>query len=269
MDLTNVSVIRSHLFGLSAGGGEVFNLEARLTSEDYTGLPHRSLTDGSEAVKAIDNTVPTMEMVTVYDAPVGLAQGRPVPGTVVCASDSSLAAVFQENVDYWVDYRTGTIARADDGDIVSGSEIVVWYLYYHLYQRNVDYAIDYSRGRLRRLSGGSIEEGQTVWLDYLTGSFEFSDDEIGQCITEAETEIRQNIDLSHGESVDPALQTAATYLSLSLLCRNSAGALNNTAAGTTKYPDWMALAASYRETAMNLMKRFRPEAPRLKSPRRT
>jgi hypothetical protein len=268
MNLTGISQIRNHLYRLNVGEGEIRDRAIRLTLEGYTGLPHAHIVTGSETVKAIKNTIPTSESVILGSSPVSLAHQHPAIDTVVCASDSSLSLLYQENLDYMIDYPAGTISRIDGGSISEGAEVTVWYLYYHVYQRTQDYYIDYERGRMRRVSSGAIEEGQELLVDYQLGSSEFSDSEIEQCIMEAESEIVHLIDEAHKESTDPALQTAATCLAMSLLCRNSAGITATGLGGTDSHSSvWMELARSYRDTAMRLLTWFRGETPELKSPR--
>ena len=268
MDLTSISQVRSHLYRLNVGEGEVRGHAVRLISNDYVSLPHAHILSASETVKAIRNRIPFSEMIAIDAEPASLAHQYLVSDTVVCAGDSSLSIVYQENIDYLIDYSAGTVARVDGGAINPGSEVIIWYLYYHVYQRGVDYYFDYERGRLRRMTSGSIEEGQELLVDYHLGSSEFSDSEIEQCISEAGSEILHMIDPEYHESTDPALQTAATCLTLAILCRNSAGIDATGLAGTDKYsPVWMELYRSYRETALNLLRWFRRSTPDMKPPR--
>jgi hypothetical protein len=76
------------------------------------------------------------------------------------------------------------------------------------------------------------------------------------------------IDAQYKESTDPALQTAATCLTLSLLCRNSAGIVaTGLEGGERNSSGWLDLAESYRDTAMRLLRWFRRESVNLKPPR--
>jgi len=267
MSLTSVTQIRNHLYRLDLGAGDVRNQPIRLFADTYTNLPHARVTASSEIVKALTTTVPVTESIILGNEPESLGCPHLAPDTVVCASDSSLATVYQENVDYMIDYAVGSILRVSDGSIPSDSRVAVWYLFYHVYQRGVDYTIDYERGRLRRLSSGVIEEGQEVLVDYTLGSTEFTDDEIEQCILEADTVVAQVIDPAFQESSDAALQTAATCLALSFLCRNWAGLSLGAESARAASSAWLDLAASYHETAMRLLNLFRREAPGLYPPR--
>lgn len=270
MSLTSISTVRKHLYRLNLGQSEIRNFVIRLESDNDVNLPHSHIVTSSETIKAIDKSVPTQENATLNEAAVSLSNQMISAGTVVCASDNSLTTIFQENIDFTIDYLNGTIKRIDGGAISSGSTISVWYLYYHAYQKNIDYTIDYAKGRVSRLISGDIEDGQELFIDYQLGATEFSDEEVNQCILEAESEIFLLIDDSYSESVDPALQTAATYLTLSLLCRNSVGLAQAGVSSSTKDASiWLELSVSYRETAMRLLNWFRPETPLLKSPKLT
>lgn len=267
MNLTGISQIRNHLYRLNVGTGDIRNCALRLKSDEYAVLPHSHLVTGSETVKAIKNTIPSTESILLGSSPVSLKHQPLAIDTVVCAADSSLSCLYQENLDFLVDYPAGMLTRIDGGSIPSNSQVIVWYLYYHVYQRNVDYYIDYERGRLRRIASGDIEEGQEIRVDYLLGSSEFSDSEIEQCISEAEAEITHLIDPVYQDSTDPALQTAATCLALSLLCRNSAGITATGLGGADQNSSiWLELAESYRQTSMKLLTWFYRESPNLKPP---
>ena len=87
-------------------------------------------------------------------------------------------------------------------------------------------------------------------------------------IFEAEAELNHLIHPDYHESTDAALQTAATSLSLSILCRNSAGMSFAAAAYSEKSPAaWLELSDSYRQTAMRLSSWFGKESPTLSGPR--
>jgi hypothetical protein len=267
MNITTITHVRNHLYRLSVGEGEIRNHAVRIYADEYSGLAHAHLSNDSETVKSLTGAVPLSETIVLADDPVSLQHQHLVPDSVVCATDSSLSMVYQENVDYTVDYASGNVMRIDGGVVSKGSEVTVWYLFYHVYQRDVDYYIDYQRGRLRRTTSGNIEEGQELLVDYRLGTTEFADSEIEQCIVEAEAEIMLLIDPIWQESTDPALQAAATFLTLSLLCRN---AVSLAAAGTgsdVRASNWLELSESYRQTATRLLTWFTRETPGLSAPR--
>lgn len=268
MGWTGIPQVRNHLYRLEIGEDEIRNRSVRLTADDYVKLPHAHITASSETVKAVIQAAPVAETISMGDDPASLSHPQVAADSVVCAADSSLSMVYEENADYVIDYAAGTVRRIVDGSIPSGVPVTIWYVFHHVYQRTVDYYIDYERGRIRRTGTGGIEDGQEVLIDYQTGGAEFSDGEIGQAIADAETEIKQEIDTAYEHATDPGLQTAATYLTLSLLCRNAAG-LATGGSGGMSAASWMELSASYRETAMRLLSWFRRRSPGLNPPKLT
>ena len=256
MSLTNVTYIRRHLGQMSFGGGTVRNQSMRLVAFDYSVLPHRNVVSNSEKVKAVVNETPISESITFSSDAKNLNHQYLVSHSIVIASDDSLTEVYQENVDYTVDYDKGIISRAATGRISSGATAVVWYLYYRLYISGEDYVFSPLSGSIKRINGGSIADGQEVLVDYELGAVDFTDEEIEQAIAEAESEINHLIDDSYRESTDPALQTAATMLTLVYLCRNAAGGTtaNNNVGETAA--SWMTLAVSYEESARRLLRIF-------------
>jgi hypothetical protein len=268
MSLTTIDRIRHHLSRINAGAGEVHGQAVRMTSDGYIALPHTHIISGSETVKATAGDIPFSEQLVLESAPEAMTYREIIPGTLVCARDSSLSKVYQENIDFVVDYAVGTIGRLNDGGIDSGDAIIIWYQRYHLYQRDIDYAVDYEQGRMRRIASGGIALGQEVLVDYQLGITPLADDEIEQGIADAEAEIFHTIAPDCRESTDPALQTAATFLTLSLLCRNAAGlAASGGASSQTQLSFWLELSKSYRETAEHLLTWFRQPVSGLRPPR--
>ena len=268
MSLTTIDRIRHHLSRINSGAGEVHNQAVRMASEGYVALPHGHIVPGSEMTKATAGDIPISEALTLGAIPVPVTNPGLIPGTVVCARDTSLSRIYQENVDFVVDYAAGILGRLDAGGIESGDLIIVWYQHYRIYQRDVDYTIDYEQGRVRRIAAGGIAPGQEVLVDYQLGITPLADEEIEQGITDAEAEIIHTIAPDYRESTDPALQTAATFLTLSLLCRNAAGlAASGGSSGQTQLSFWLELSKSYRETAERLLTWFRQSVPGLRPPR--
>lgn len=268
MGWTGIPQVRNHLYRLEIGEDEIRNRSVLLTADDYVKLPHAHITASSETVKAVVQATPVVETITMGDDSTPLSHPQIAADSVVCAADSSLSTVYEENADYVVDYGAGAVRRVVDGSIPSSVPVTVWYVFHHIYQRTLDYYIDYDRGRIRRTTTGGIKDGQEVLIDYQSGGAEFSDSEIGQAIADAETEIKQEIDTTYEHATDPGLQTAATYLALSLLCRNAAG-LATSGSGGMNSASWMGLSASYRETAMRLLSWFRRPSPGLNPPKLT
>jgi hypothetical protein len=269
MSLTTIDRIRHHLSRINAGSGEVRGQTVRLISDGYVALPHTHIVSESETVKSPAGDVPVSETLAAGSVPAALIYPAIIPGTTVCAQDSSLSRLYQENIDYLIDYAAGTVARIDGGAIADGATVIIWYQHYVVYQRGLDYVVDYDGGRIRRTGSGNIAAGQEVLIDYRLGITPLSDDEIQGGIEAAEAEISHAVASDFRESTDPALQTAATFLTLSHLCRNAA-ALAASGGGTSNQSQssfWLTLAASYRETAERLLTWFRQSAPGLRPPR--
>lgn len=269
MSLTTIERIRHHLSRINAGAGEVRGQTVRLTADGYVTLPHDHIVAESETVKAPAGDVPVSETLTVTTVPTALSHPAVISGTSVCARDSSLSSIYQENIDYLIDYTDGTLARVDGGNITEGQTVIVWYQHYIVYQPDLDYAVDYDGGRIRRIASGNIAAGQEVLIDYRLGITPLSDEEIQGGMEAAEAEIFHTIADDYRESTDPALQTAATFLTLSHLCRNAA-ALAASGGGSSNQSQssfWLTLSASYRETAERLLTWFRQSAPGLRPPR--
>ena len=121
MSLTNITQVRNHLYRLNLGEGSIRNQSIRLVALQYATLPHSRIVQGSESVKSPGTDTPVSDRLTLGSLPVSLNQKPVISGTVVCASDDSLTTIFQENVDYAVDYANGTINRIDGGEIVSAN----------------------------------------------------------------------------------------------------------------------------------------------------
>ncbi len=269
MGWTGTHQIRNHLYRLDLGEEEIRNHSIRLVADTFVKLPHAHILASSETIKAVIGATPVFESIVLGENAESLSHPHIVGNTVVCASDSSLTIIYEENSDFSVDYAAGTVRRIDGGSIPADSMVTVWYLYHHVYQRSADYYIDYERGRIRRIASGGIEDGQEVLVDYQLGGSEFSDAEIEQAITEAEAEMSQLVDAAYQHATDPGLQTAATYLALSLLCRNAAGVTAGSSTTTKNASAWLELSVSYRETAMRLLTWFRRKTPGMQPPRLT
>ena len=268
MSLISISTIRNHLYRLNPGDEAIRNHAVRISSDASAQLPHTHILQSSERVKAVQNSIPVSEMVTIGTASIPLSHAEIAGDSFVCAKDSSLSVVYQENSDYFVDYTAGALRRIEGGAIVEGQTVRVWYVRFDVYSRNIDYYFDYEKGQIRRIASGAIEDGQEIMVDYQMGASEFSEAEIEQCIIEAESELFRLIDTKYRDSTDPALQTAAACLTMSYICRNTAGVAQSSAnsSGKANHP-WLEIAASYRDTALRLIVWYRPEIPPLHSPK--
>ncbi len=272
MSYTNSDLVKKHIDLGGTSSGLRQDYPAAFTGLDWVQLPGGSIIDGSVAVKAVKNTAPTLESVTLGDTEVGLTHQKIVPYSATVASDSSLGIVYAENADYALDSARGRIIRLPDSTIPDGETVAVWYYFYSPYVEGTDYSVNYSEGLIRRLSDGAILPGQTVLIDYELCSGRLGDEIIAAAADEANAVMEKAVDAAVAFGADLTLQTAATYLAVSLVCRiAAANELKTSAAGgqATRSSAWLALAESYRRDFEELVKNFRPPAARMNRPRRS
>ena len=196
-----------------------------------------------------------------------------IPDTVVVANDSSLGRIFAENGDYSIDYENGKITRILGGSIPAGSSVVIWNFYFRIYIKDTDYQIDYTKGLIKRRSSGAIEDGQWVLVDYTAEFSILSDDVIENAIKEANDHILQYIDSSYADSTELSLQTAESYLAVSILCNIKAMEVMALPAGTGTSGQvhsislaWAKMSGVYHDQAYELLKRFGKDPGGLCSP---
>jgi hypothetical protein len=141
MAYTNIELVRKHLQESVRSEGKVENHKIKLDGVDALVLPHAGLIASSERVKGKEQVVPARESVVLYDEPKSLSKSELLPDSVVAAKDSSLTEIYAENVDFVVDYTSGTITRIADGNLESGQSVTTWYYYFTLYSKDEDYLI--------------------------------------------------------------------------------------------------------------------------------
>lgn len=258
MPFTNIDLVKKHLLQHQVGRTEKEDVLLKLAGTSAAQLPDRNLVANSEKVKGKEQIVPTQQSVSFASGDtVQLPHTELIPETVVVATDSSLGKVFLENVDYHLDYDSGTITRLGTGSIAAGSQIVVWYLYFRIYQKGADYNIDYQKGEITRLASGAIGEGQWVFVDYQVEFGFFSDDLIANAIIEADGQISGKLDPAYSESTEQNLITAETYWAVSILGNmKSLEAMNQNLPGNQAKAlaeSWSSLARSYRREAEQLL----------------
>jgi hypothetical protein len=274
MAFTNIDLVKKHILEHELGAVNKENIACRLMVEAPFQLPHVLILTNSEKVKAKEQNTPTQETISfVSSDTVQLTQEELIPDTVVVANDSSLGEIYQENVDYSVDYDEGRITRIPSGSIPQTSSLVIWYLYFRIYTKDSDYQIDYTKGRIKRISSGEIEDGQWVLVDYTVEFALLSDEVMENSIKEANDQILQYIDSTHANSTDQALVTAETYLSVSILCNIKAmeAMTQNIGAGTGWQAHsvslaWSKMSGIYRDQAYELLMKFRKDPGGLCSP---
>ncbi len=270
MSYTNLETVRKHINLDEVPGGEKNDFPVTFTDLEWVNLPGRGIFENSVVVKAIKNYAPISEVVTLGDGVVSLSNSRLVANSMTAASDSSLGIIYKENIDFSVDNGRGTISRLIDGEIASGSIVVVWYYYYSTYTEGVDYSVNYQSGMIRRLPGGNIQPDQMVLVDYELTCNQLNDEYISEAVYEANAIVEKLIDPQKRFGADLTLQTAATCLAVSLVCRMAAiSDLRFGDEGRQTAGAWLSLAESYRDDYRNLLKAFRPQASGLTGPKHT
>jgi hypothetical protein len=267
MSYTNLELVKKHVSLDEIPGGTKGDYPVTFIDLDWVNLPGRGLVENSVAIKTLKGNEPVHERVTMADGIIPLTNSRLVRDSMTMASDDSLGRVFVENVDYSVDYSNGTIRRLSGGSIAEGTTVSVWYYFYSIYAEGVDFSINSQYGMVKRLPGGTIQPNQTVLVDYELSANQLNDELISEAVLEANAVIERELDPGRQFGADLALQTAATYLAVSLVCRMAAASdLRFGAYGRQTAPSWLTLAESYREDYRRLVKIFRPQAARMNRP---
>ena len=270
MSYTNTNLIKRHVRIDNAVAGAYEDYPVALSGLDWKTLPGRGIRSDSLVLKAVRSAVPTHEEIGFDDAEMSLSHSRLVRSSVAVASDSSLGTVYDENVDYCIDAGRGTLTRLSDGAIPQGGTVAVWYFYHVPYVEGTDYQVDYNAGRVRRLSGSAIQSEQSVLADFQSALTGEEDEIISSAVAEADAIIDSQIDSALRLSNDQTLQTATTFLAVSLVCRSAAGFVSDgTGSATQQTTAWLALAESYRRDYDALMKSLRKSVTRLKPPVRS
>lgn len=269
MSYTNVELVRKYISFGNIPGGSQKDYPVTFTGLEKVLLPGHSIVADSVVVKAIGSAEPSYEQVTLGDGAISLAHTQLIPNSAAIATDNSLGTIYIENVDFSLDYNEGTLIRINGGSISGGSKVSLWYSYYTKYNENSDYSVNYDTGSITRLAGGAIQVGQLVLVDYqLLQSF-LNDEIIIEAVNQANAIIEGEVDTGESFGADLVLQTAATYLAISLLCRiEAAGSLRYGGNGDKDTRWWLALAESYRADYASLIKKFHPGASALSHPKR-
>ncbi len=272
MPYTSIDLIRNHISFEGAPGGTQRNYPIIFSGTQWISLPYRGLLSGSVAVKAAGSIQPSFENIILGNEPIALAARQIAAESVTIASDRSLGTIYAENTDYAVDPINAAVRRIPGGNISEGASVAVWYIPYIIYEEGTDYSVNYTEGMIRRLAGGAIQDYQAVLIDYEISVGAIDDVIISQAISEADAVVERDIDSGQSFGADPTLQTAATYLTVSLLCRMAASGhlvQSTLAKNAQNASSWLALAESYRGDYDRLIKPYRPQATRLSGPTRT
>jgi len=217
MSYTNVELVKKHLMQIERTLSDVNGHQVVFADSDSVELPHSAISKDSEIVKGVEQTAPFSEAVTFDEDEKALSKSHILSDSVVVSSDSSLGRIFTENVDYTIDYESGSIVRISTGGIEADAEVTVWYFAYTIYDRNADYAISCENGILTRIAEGRIESGQIVYIDYSIEAGVFTDETISRAIGEASVQMSLLVDDGKAETASPSLSVAETYLAVAIL----------------------------------------------------
>lgn len=274
MAYTNIELVRKHLQESVRTEGKVENHRVILSGVETVVFPHAGLIAGSERVKGKEQIAPARESVVLYDEPKSLSKSALLPDSVVAAKDSSLTEIYAENVDFVVDYASGTITRMADGNIESGQSVTIWYYYFTLYSKDEDYLISYQNGEVTRLEDGNIADGQIVWIDYEIESGLFADDVITNAIIEASTQLDDRIESGVVDDATSVLTIAETYLTVSILTQiraleiiQSSALSASSRAGLSS--QLLEISNRYRQEYDDIIKPFLKTGSRLSGPTRS
>ncbi len=218
-----------------------------------------AIDEQSLIVKGLVNAKPTRVNLCLTAASTAIVSAPLVPNTVLVASDSSLGKIYAEGTDYSIDYDNSSIQLKDGGELIIGQSVTMWYATYRVYVEGTDYQADYSKGAIRRTSSGSISDGETVYVDYSPLLASYTEEILAQAVIEANGLVEQAVDPDGQFGADVALQAAATYRALEIVCRAAAaGELYRLNKSDKVALVWMKLGDHYSQRSEQLLNSFRP-----------
>jgi len=270
MAYTSTEQVRIHL-------GSSYPLIARITDQplvmngtDYIQFYGAAVDATSVKVKSLRTQTPVRTSITLTSGDNSFASSPVVAQSVVVASDTSLGTVYEENTDYIILYDTGVMRLKSGGVLATGITVVVFYLAAGLYVNGTDYQLRADRGEIRRLSAGNIADGESVQLDYCPQFEQFNDDLVNSAVATANGMIENEVDPERQFEADPALNMAATYRAMKIICRAAAARRLSLAAGDDRSAlTWLRLAESFASQSHSLLATFVPSRPEPSSPRHT
>lgn len=266
MSYTSVEMVGEFLSDRSLPGPTVMDERLTLHGIEFVEFCSGPIEADSLLVKSVQQVRQTRQEVALSGGSASLGVGHIIPGSVAVASDSSLATVYTENVDYVIDYKAGSIAAKDGGAIAPSATLTVWHREFTAYSEGIDYDLDAGGGRMRRRAGGSIADGETVWLDYETRRASFDEGLIAAAVAEANGTIAREIDSSGDFGADPGLQAAATCRALAVIGRAAAMRALTVQGDDRVCEAWLKLVESFAAKASEHLAAFRPAASGPSSP---
>ncbi len=262
MSFTTPVLVKTHLLTSTFPELVIRNHPVTFSGTASIELPHHNLVADSAAVKQDLQTAPFMDNSATLKEQEFVALQHPqlVPGTVVVTLSEALTTIFVEELDYQVDYTSGSVRRLATGAIPDMQPVIVYYSFCTLFGRNTDYSLNDQTGLLTREDGGAIPDGASVIVDYTVTAGSVEDDLIDEAITEAEDIILRSLAEDYNaNSTNQGLKTGATELALSIICRALAvEALSRRA--TTDIPgrakEWQQLSRTYEQQAWQTLAPF-------------
>ena len=262
MAWASLEVIKKHLQDSGIEIEEMHDEAQVLVGTESVQLNHCYIESGSEKVKTIDSSTPYADGENILNGTTWkpLDHVQIVPNSVVVVSDQLLSIIYEEGVDYVINYKMGEIKRDASGAIPDGGMVYVWYQYYTIHTKYTDYIIDEEAGTIARINGGGIADGSQVWVDYKIDALTISDNLVSQAITEAEGKILDKLSSDYNaSSTDQGLKTGATELTLSIVARGMAAEAMRMypsikAAAVSK--QWQTLSDRYEKQAWQTLSKF-------------
>lgn len=268
MPYTTVDLIKKQTLIPGAESAPAQSVETTLTGTQNTQVAPGPIVPGSVTVKSAGQVAPTSEGVEFISDTI-VASGAPlVPGSLTLASDSSLGVIYSEGIDYTVDHVTGAVKRASGGAISSGAAAHLWYFPYTVYVEGVDYLVDEINGQVKRIGSGAILSGASVIVDFEAETPGFTDDVFNEAALEANQRVSNAVDPNGDFGANLILQTAATYLGASIICRIAATAALVTDTQGKNASLWLEISRSFAKDASDLLDAFRPPGAALSGPKR-
>lgn len=259
MSYTSVEQVRGYLNSNCPLGDRVRDQAVTLIGTSPVRFFGGAVESATFVVKAIRDLQPIRKTLTLISGPKTLSPTPIIRASVIVASDSSLGTVYTENVDYVINYDTGTLEITPGGLLENGQTVTAWYQPYTVFAAGIDYVLDAARSEVKRLASGAIASGETVYLDYSPVYQDFTDELLANAVLEANGLIEREVDPSGDFGADPRLSAAAMCRALENICRAAAVRL------LASRPDddraalaWLKLCDSYAARAEQLVKSFRP-----------
>jgi len=270
LSYTNADIVKQYLVASSPIRDKYFDEPIVLPPDGWTSFFGGSVDSDSLIVKSIQNNDLLQFQLCLQTGENQLPAHPLIRGSVVVASDSSLATIYIENDDYVVNFDDGKLRMKDSGKLTVGQTVTVWYQTFLVYDAGDDYEADCVSGQLKRCPAGRIAAGETVFLDFSAVDNSYNDIILEQAVVEANGIVESEVDPERQFGADTLLQAAATCRALEIVCnaaatREMSGLQRNDRVALA----WMKLADRFIERSRSLMRAFRPPFEGPSSPARS